>query len=132
MTPISPIHSLAFKKYSQSSDKTNNFIYFKDYLMKAVDAHLLTFLEGKKQFQIPIYQRTYSWGHKQCEKLLHDILIASTNAEAHFVGSVVYFQPEIVTATGVPRYLVIDGQQRLTTVTILLTAIRDFLKKIQV
>lgn len=96
--------------------------------MKAVDAHLLTFLEGKKQFQIPIYQRTYSWGHKQCEKLLQDILIASTNAEAHFIGSVVYFQPETVNTTSVPRFLVIDGQQRLTTVTILLVAIRDFLQ----
>jgi len=99
--------------------------------MKAQDAHLLTFLEGKKQFQIPIYQRTYSWGIKHCEKLLIDILAAGAkeHSEAHFIGSVVYFQPEIVTTTGVPKYLVIDGQQRLTTLTLLLTAIREFLNK---
>lgn len=96
--------------------------------MKAGDAPLLAFLEGKQQFQIPIYQRTYSWGVTQCEKLLKDILLASKNSKAHFIGSVVHFQPEITTTMGVPKKLVIDGQQRLTTITILLTAIRNFLK----
>lgn len=96
--------------------------------MKAGDAPLLAFLEGKQQFQIPIYQRTYSWGITQCEKLLSDILLASKNSKAHFIGSVVHFQPEITTTMGVPKKLVIDGQQRLTTITILLTAIRNFLK----
>ena len=96
--------------------------------MKAGDAPLLAFLEGKQQFQIPIYQRTYSWGITQCEKLLNDILLATKNSKAHFIGSVVHFQPEITTTMGVPKKLVIDGQQRLTTITILLTAIRNFLK----
>ncbi len=96
--------------------------------MKAGDAPLLAFLEGKQQFQIPIYQRTYSWGITQCEKLLSDILLASKNSKAHFIGSVVHFQPEITTTMGVPKKLVIDGQQRLTTITILLTALRNFLK----
>jgi uncharacterized protein with ParB-like and HNH nuclease domain len=97
--------------------------------MKAVDAHLLTFLEGKKQFQIPIYQRTYSWGIKQCTQLLKDIIEVGGKAsgEAHFIGSIVYFQPEIVTTTGVPKFLVIDGQQRLTTVVLLLLAVKQFL-----
>ena len=98
--------------------------------MKAQSSHLLTFLGGRKQFQIPIYQRTYSWGRTHCEKLLEDIITAGENkkSEAYFIGSVVYFQPEIVTTTGVPKYLVIDGQQRLTTITLLLTAIREFIK----
>lgn len=97
--------------------------------MKAGDTPLVAFLEGKQQFQIPIYQRTYSWGVVQCEKLLNDILLASKNSKAHFIGSIVHFQPEITTTMGVPKKLVIDGQQRLTSITILLTALRNFLKK---
>lgn len=98
--------------------------------MKAGDVPLLTFFEGKQQFQVPIYQRTYSWGHKQCAKLLEDIISVGEKNEsyAHFIGSVVYFQPEITTSAGIPKKLIIDGQQRITTITLLLAAIRNFIK----
>ena len=98
--------------------------------MKAGDVPLLTFFEGKQQFQVPIYQRTYSWGLKQCSKLIDDIIAVGEKDEssAHFIGSVVYFQPEIATSAGIPKKLIIDGQQRITTITLLLAAIRNFLK----
>jgi len=99
--------------------------------MIANQAAFLSLLDGKKQFNIPIYQRTYSWKLKQCQQLFDDILMVGGNAEqkSHFIGSVVYFQPSVAPTTSVPEYLVIDGQQRLTTVSLLLLALIHFLKK---
>jgi predicted transport protein len=96
--------------------------------MKAEDAPLTSILSGPKQFIIPIFQRDYSWGTKHCLQLWDDIVRAGSdrNAKAHFVGSVVYIAAEESTAN-IPRWLLIDGQQRLTTLTLLLAAIRDFL-----
>lgn len=87
-------------------------------------------LDGKKQFTIPIYQRTYSWQIKQCQQLFDDILrVGQDDAEpTHFIGSVVYFKPNNSPVTSVPELLVIDGQQRLTTVSLLLLALVHFLK----
>jgi uncharacterized protein with ParB-like and HNH nuclease domain len=58
--------------------------------MKATETKLLSFLDGKKQFVIPIYQRTYSWQRRQCEQLWNDILEAAKNEQlhAHFIGSI--------------------------------------------
>ncbi len=99
--------------------------------MKATQAQLLSLLDGKKQFIVPIYQRTYTWKIKQCKQLLEDIIRVgrSENEESHFIGSIVYFTPELTTQTSVPELLVIDGQQRLTTVSLLLLALTEFLKK---
>jgi uncharacterized protein with ParB-like and HNH nuclease domain/predicted transport protein len=93
--------------------------------MKAVEAKLLDFLSGVKQFIVPIYQRTYSWRITQCEQLWKDIerVALDQSASAHFVGSVVYIQKGIYQSVSVPQLLVIDGQQRLTTITLLLTAL---------
>src|SRR5437588_24329 len=93
--------------------------------MKAQESQFLTFLNGKKQFIIPIYQRTYSWTHEQCEQLWNDIVRTSTDKEAttHFIGSVVYIQHGLIMAGGVMPLLVIDGQQRLTTLSLLLIAL---------
>jgi len=98
--------------------------------MKASSANLLSVIKGPKQFVIPIYQRTYSWHQAQCEQLFKDILriSQSDNIHGHFVGSVVYFQQSIHTVSDVPRLLVIDGQQRLTTITLLIAALAEFVK----
>ena len=94
--------------------------------MKAQDVPLIQLLDGAKQFVVPIFQRDYSWGTKHCQQLWNDILRvgADQNSKAHFLGSVVYIPAEDSQAA-IPRWLVIDGQQRLTTVTLLLIALRD-------
>jgi len=93
--------------------------------MKAVETSLLKFLENANQFRIPIYQRTYSWTQKECRQLWEDILRAGKDdkIEVHFVGSIVYIQEEISQISRSSPWLVIDGQQRLTTLTLLLTAL---------
>lgn len=99
--------------------------------MEATQAQLLSLLDGKKQFTIPIYQRTYSWQLKQCQQLFDDILRVGNDATelSHFIGSIVYFKPGDSPITSVPELLVIDGQQRLTTISLLLLAVINFLKK---
>jgi hypothetical protein len=94
--------------------------------MNAQDLPLTQLLDGAKQFIVPIFQRDYSWGTKHCQQLWNDILRVGgdSNVRAHFLGSVVYIAAEDNQAA-IPRWLVIDGQQRLTTVTLLLTALRD-------
>jgi hypothetical protein len=94
--------------------------------MNAQDLPLTQLLDGAKQFIVPIFQRDYSWGTKHCQQLWNDILRVGgdSNTRAHFLGSVVYIAAED-NAAAIPRWLVIDGQQRLTTVTLLLTALRD-------
>jgi len=100
--------------------------------MKASSANLLSLIKGPKQFVIPIYQRTYSWHQVQCEQLFKDILRISdhssdqTENQGHFIGSVVYFQESIHTVSDAPRLLVIDGQQRLTTITLLIHTLAEF------
>ncbi len=98
--------------------------------MKASETNLFKFLEGNKQFIIPIYQRTYSWDREQCEQLWIDIIHAATRPEvtAHFVGSIVYIQQGLYQVASIPQLLVIDGQQRLTTLTLLLTALAQAAK----
>ena len=98
--------------------------------MKASSANLLSVIKGPKQFVIPIYQRTYSWHQSQCEQLFEDVvrISQSENIHGHFLGSVVYFQESIHTVSDVPKLLVIDGQQRLTTITLLISALAEFIK----
>ncbi|MFL6431964.1 MAG: DUF262 domain-containing protein, partial [Nitrososphaeraceae archaeon] len=93
--------------------------------MKAVQANFLSFLQGTKQFVIPIYQRNYSWTLKQCEQLWNDITRTALSPEipGHFIGSIVYIESGVYQVSSVPQLLVIDGQQRLTTLSLLLTAL---------
>lgn len=93
--------------------------------MKATEASLLQFLKKSPQFVIPIYQRTYSWTDKECAQLWSDVIRAGENDDtsAHFVGSVVYVEKGIYQVSSQSPLLVIDGQQRLTTVTLLLEAL---------
>ncbi len=99
--------------------------------MKATETHLTKFLQGTHQFIIPIYQRTYSWTEKQCEQLWNDIVKTSQNKAnpGHFIGSIVYIEKGQNQVSGVDEYLVIDGQQRLTTLTLLLSAFSKALEK---
>ena len=93
--------------------------------MKATETNLLSFLQGTRQFIIPIYQRTYSWTQPECQQLWNDIVRASADEaiSAHFIGSVVYVERGLYQISAVPQVLVIDGQQRLTTLTLLLAAL---------
>ncbi|HEV7485320.1 MAG TPA: DUF262 and DUF1524 domain-containing protein [Thermoanaerobaculia bacterium] len=93
--------------------------------MKATEAKLLGFLQKSPQFVIPIYQRTYSWNDKQCRQVWDDIVRAgSTEAIAvHFIGSIVYVEQGLSQITHQAPLLVIDGQQRLTTVSLLIEAL---------
>jgi len=93
--------------------------------MKATEAKLLDLLKKSPQFVIPIYQRAYSWTEKECRQLWDDILRTGSNdrISVHFVGSIVYIEKGVVPVTHLSPLLVIDGQQRLTTVTLLLAAL---------
>lgn len=94
--------------------------------MKAAEAPLIKLLQSRAQFVIPIYQRTYSWTTTQCQRLWHDIVAAgeSQSGVGHFIGSIVYVNDPGPVAM-ISKLLVIDGQQRLTTLTLLLLAMRD-------
>src|ERR1700730_16592822 len=93
--------------------------------MKATEAKLLEFLKKSPQFVIPIYQRTYSWTERECQQLWDDIMRAGGNDDisAHFVGSVVYIEKGLYQVSSQSPLLVIDGQQRLATVSLLLEAL---------
>lgn len=93
--------------------------------MKATEKPILKFLEGPKQFFVPIFQRRYSWEQKNCQQLWTDVLNAGEDDKMawHFLGSIVYLEPEVQNTGSLSEYLVIDGQQRLTTLSLLLLAL---------
>jgi uncharacterized protein with ParB-like and HNH nuclease domain/predicted transport protein len=97
--------------------------------MKATEAKLLEFLKKSPQFVIPIYQRTYSWTEKECRQLWDDVVRTGNNDKipAHFIGSIVYVEKGLYQVSSQSPLLVIDGQQRLTTVTLLLAALTQAL-----
>ena len=100
--------------------------------MKATEAKFLEFLKKSPQFVIPIYQRTYSWTERECRQLWDDIIRTGSNdaVSAHFVGSIVYIEKGLYQVTSQSPLLVIDGQQRLTTVTLLIAALAQALDKL--
>ena len=95
--------------------------------MKANETSFLPFLQGPKQFLVPIFQRRYSWEKKHCQRLWDDIMRIGANPgiTSHFLGSIVYMQPGVGNISTVPEFLVIDGQQRLTTLSLLLLALGE-------
>ncbi|GHQ19206.1 DUF262 and DUF1524 domain-containing protein [Helicobacter pylori] len=97
--------------------------------MEADATTLLKFIEDnqKNQLVIPIYQRLYSWEKEQCKQLWDDIIKIGGNdkMDGHFIGSILYVLDGITHSDN--ALLIIDGQQRLTTITLLLTALRDHL-----
>ncbi|MEY7972937.1 DUF262 domain-containing protein [Saccharomonospora xinjiangensis] len=99
-------------------------------MVVARETSLQELLEGSKQYQVPLYQRTYSWTNTQFQRLWDDIKqLADDRAgdaePTHFIGSVVLAPSPTNGPAGVQEFLVIDGQQRLTTLSILLCALRD-------
>ncbi|MEW4570106.1 DUF262 and DUF1524 domain-containing protein [Tautonia sp. JC769] len=99
--------------------------------MQATESNFLQFLKAPKQFAIPIYQRPYSWTQKQCQQLWSDILRAAKDESVtgHFIGSIVYIEKGIYQVASVPQLLVIDGQQRLTTLSLLLAALGKIIEE---
>ena len=100
--------------------------------MQATKGSFTTIVGGNnRQFVIPVFQRDYSWTREQCEQLLNDI-VRTGAPEAHgghFTGSIVYIEADEPSGAAFQRWLVIDGQQRLTTLTLLLLALRDHIKE---
>ena len=84
-------------------------------------------LNGQNQYIVPVYQRKYSWRkEEQCARLWRDIVAMEQNKKLHFVGSIVSVA-EKVSLMGVHKSLIIDGQQRMTTLSLLMIALRDYL-----
>ena len=92
--------------------------------MKATEANLLEFIKKSNQFSIPIYQRLYSWTENECERLWDDIITTgSKDIPSHFIGSIMYIEKGLYQISKPEPLLIIDGQQRLTTVSLLLEAL---------
>lgn len=118
------IHNISLK-YKFFGD-----FYIGDDFLQAGETTLNKLLNTSRQFIVPIFQRNYSWQKSQYEQLWFDILRASKFKEKqnHFIGSIVYI--DMGTPAGRPQQLLlIDGQQRLTTISILLCAIKDYVQK---
>ncbi|MCQ2857230.1 DUF262 and DUF1524 domain-containing protein [Helicobacter pylori] len=100
--------------------------------MKADTIKILDFIgkSQERQFVIPIYQRLYGWKKEQCKQLWDDIIKIGRNDKmnGHFIGSILYVQDSVYT-TKHNEFLIIDGQQRLTTITLLLIALRNHLNE---
>ena len=99
-------------------------------MVAAKETALRSILEGTKQYQVPLYQRTYSWTLDQVQRLWSDVVDLTNDrieneAQTHFIGSLVLAPSPSLSPAGVQHFLVIDGQQRLTTLTLLLAAIRE-------
>ncbi len=100
-------------------------------MVKAVETSLRELLEGTKQYQVPLYQRTYAWKKEQLGRLWDDVIQLARDRErtggavTHFMGSLVLALTSDLGPAGLSRFLVVDGQQRLTTLTLLLAALRD-------
>ncbi len=96
--------------------------------MKGSETKLLEYMEGaKKRFVIPVYQRNYDWKTENCKQLYDDLVkVVRNKRRSHFFGSIVSsYQPN----GRFTEYLVIDGQQRLTTVSLLLLAMYNLIKE---
>ena len=86
--------------------------------MDARKGNIFAILNGNRQFLIPVYQRYYSWEQEQCERLWNDIVAMQRKGKnGHFVGSIVNIAEQAM-PTGVQKYMIIDGQQRVTTLTL--------------
>lgn len=78
---------------------------------------------NKKQYCIPVFQRDYAWTEEQCTKLFEDIVMAYKKDRPHFCGSFVY--APLGSKKHIDSYIIIDGQQRFTTLYILIKALAD-------
>jgi uncharacterized protein with ParB-like and HNH nuclease domain len=103
--------------------------------MKASETHLGKILEGTNQFVVPLFQRAYTWDESRWKVLWSDLVelcedeVETARAKPHFLGSIVTVPTRSV-PEGVTKFLLIDGQQRLTTLQVLLAALRDQAREI--
>lgn len=100
----------------------------------AMNAHAQTLVglitSANLRFVIPVYQRPYSWGEEQCRQLWDDILyVGNRPQDRHFTGSVVWVQDGTFSASGIQPMLLIDGQQRITTITLIIAALAEYSRK---
>ena len=100
----------------------------RDIIPKAITRRFTDIINGNRQFIIPVFQRDFSWTGEQCEQLWRDVGRASAGEAngGHFMGSVVYIGADLSSAF--QSWLLIDGQQRLTTLTVLMIALRDHIR----
>ena len=96
--------------------------------MKGSESKMKDFMEGNdKRFIIPVYQRKYDWKYENCKQLYEDLKkIITDNRESHFFGSIV---SAVVPNGSKIEYHIIDGQQRLTTITLLLLALSNLIEE---
>ncbi len=96
--------------------------------MKANEVLLNSFLSQiKTQFVIPVYQRNYDWTEHECKLLFTDIInVGKQPGKTHFIGSIVFIHDSVYTSAEVKPLVVIDGQQRLTTISLLYLALYKF------
>ena len=102
--------------------------------MKANETKVDKFLAtNETTFAIPVYQRNYDWSLIQCKQLLHDIIETGKNDKinAHFIGSIVYVHDDVYTASGLTELTIIDGQQRLTTITLIYIALYKLAQQLE-
>lgn len=94
--------------------------------MDALKGNIFEILNGNKHFQIPVYQRYYSWEQEHCKRLWNDLVeMHQRHRDAHFIGPIVNIAEQVM-PTGVQKFMIIDGQQRITTLMLLLIALRDY------
>jgi uncharacterized protein with ParB-like and HNH nuclease domain len=103
----------------------------KNKIMKANETKVEGFFSTNRvQFVIPVYQRNYDWANSQCRQLLADIIEVGTKTSeersVHFIGSVVFVHDDLYASSKVNELIIIDGQQRLTTLTLLYLALYRF------
>lgn len=102
--------------------------------MKANETKLTQFLaQNDTQFVIPVYQRNYDWKHSQCKQLIDDILDVGKNKNipAHFLGSIVYVHDDLYISASIDELIIIDGQQRLTTLTLVYIVLYKLAKELE-
>lgn len=101
--------------------------------MRAIALRVEEFLSSNKtQFVIPVYQRNYDWTVGQCKQLLDDIIEVGTNkkSNAHFIGSIVFVHDDIYTTGKIKELTIIDGQQRVTTLTLIYLVLHRLAKEL--
>lgn len=92
--------------------------------MRAEEQDLLDVMfDNKRQYQIPVYQRNYDWKRANCEMLFNDVIAAYQESKSHFLGSVVQVQQD--EENNIKKFIIIDGQQRMTSIYLLLKALYD-------
>src|SRR5262245_26205950 len=98
--------------------------------MQAGETKIQALIDSTRQYVIPLFQRPYSWESPQWDTLWHDLaeLCEDESPRNHFIGSVVTM-PSRSVPEGVTKFILIDGQQRLTTLLVLLAVVRDRARK---